>query len=170
MKNPGHWQRRARACAGWKLAQSPGVEVFARPAIPGIARVGDLPARPTDSSLAIAEAIGADLTVVGPEAPLVAGVVDAFRARGLRDRRARPRGGATGRQQDFRKELFMQSGYPDRRLRHRRERRRGAQGARPLRLPGGPQGRRPGGGQRRDHRARPRRGRGRARHAATAGW
>ncbi len=34
--------------------------------------------------LEIAEAIGADLTVVGPEAPLVAGVVDEFRARGRR--------------------------------------------------------------------------------------
>jgi phosphoribosylamine--glycine ligase len=33
------------------------------------------------SYLEIAEAIGADLTVVGPETPLVAGVVDAFRAR-----------------------------------------------------------------------------------------
>src|ERR1017187_8117471 len=48
----------------WKLAQSPRGSGFAAP--------GDLE---------IAEAIGADLTVVGPEAPLVAGVVDAFRAR-----------------------------------------------------------------------------------------
>ena len=31
-----------------------------------------------------AEAIGADLTVVGPEVPLVAGVVDEFRSRGLK--------------------------------------------------------------------------------------
>jgi phosphoribosylamine--glycine ligase len=34
--------------------------------------------------LAAAETVGADLTVVGPEAPLVAGVVDAFRAAGRR--------------------------------------------------------------------------------------
>jgi phosphoribosylamine--glycine ligase len=32
--------------------------------------------------LAVAESVDADLTVVGPEAPLVAGVVDTFRARG----------------------------------------------------------------------------------------
>jgi len=32
--------------------------------------------------LAVAESVSADLTVVGPEAPLVAGVVDAFRAAG----------------------------------------------------------------------------------------
>src|ERR1700691_3135812 len=65
----------------WKLAQSKGVEVFASPGNPGIAQVGTcLPA--ARSYLATAEEIGADLTVVGPEAPLVAGVVDEFRARG----------------------------------------------------------------------------------------
>jgi phosphoribosylamine--glycine ligase len=65
----------------WKLAQSKGVEVFASPGNPGIARLGTcLPA--SSSFLAVADEIGADLTVVGPEAPLVAGVVDEFRARG----------------------------------------------------------------------------------------
>jgi phosphoribosylamine---glycine ligase len=67
----------------WKLAQSPGAEVFAAPGNPGIARVGTcLAAGP--SFLALAEQIDADLTVVGPEAPLVAGVVDEFRAAGRR--------------------------------------------------------------------------------------
>jgi phosphoribosylamine--glycine ligase len=36
-----------------------------------------------DAVAALAEAVGADLTVVGPEAPLVAGVVDELRLRGL---------------------------------------------------------------------------------------
>ena len=63
----------------WKLAQSPGVEVFGTPGNPGIARVGKCVA---GTPLGAAEAIGADLTVVGPEVPLVAGVVDEFRARG----------------------------------------------------------------------------------------
>src|SRR5215469_3222054 len=63
----------------WKLAQSPGVEVFATPGNPGIAQVGTcLPGPPLEA----AEHAGADLTVIGPEAPLVAGVVDEFRARG----------------------------------------------------------------------------------------
>src|SRR5580698_8759146 len=62
----------------WKLAQSPGVEIFASPGNPGIARVGTC--LPATSYLALAEQIAADLTVVGPEAPLVAGVVDEFRA------------------------------------------------------------------------------------------
>src|SRR5690242_20600951 len=65
----------------WKLAQSPGVEVFGAPGNPGIARVGKcVAAAPWEA----AEAIGADLTVVGPEVPLVGGVVDEFRARGRR--------------------------------------------------------------------------------------
>jgi len=67
----------------WKLAQSKGVEVFASPRNPGMATVGTcLPAY--RGFVATAEEIGADLTVVGPEAPLVAGVVDEFRARGLK--------------------------------------------------------------------------------------
>ena len=65
----------------WKLKQSSGVEVFAAPGNPGIARIATCVAA---SPLEAALAIGADLTVVGPEAPLVAGIVDEFRARGLK--------------------------------------------------------------------------------------
>ena len=67
----------------WKLAQSPGVTVFAAPGNPGIARIGTcLPAPDTspEAYLEIARHVGADLTVVGPEAPLVEGVVDLFLA------------------------------------------------------------------------------------------
>jgi len=63
----------------WKLAQSPGVEVFAAPGNPGIARLGKCVA---GTPWEAAELIGADLTVVGPEVPLVAGIVDEFRTRG----------------------------------------------------------------------------------------
>jgi len=65
----------------WKLVQSPRVEVFGAPGNPGIAEVGKCLA---GSPLEAAEAVDADLTVVGPEAPLVEGVVDALRARGRR--------------------------------------------------------------------------------------
>jgi phosphoribosylamine---glycine ligase len=65
----------------WKLAQSPGAEIFAAPGNPGIAQIATcLSAAPLEAALAV----GADLTVVGPEAPLVAGIVDQFRARGLK--------------------------------------------------------------------------------------
>jgi phosphoribosylamine--glycine ligase len=65
----------------WKLAQSPGVEVFACPGNPGMAHVAlCVPGDPLEAALRT----GADLTVVGPEVPLVAGVVDQFRSRGLR--------------------------------------------------------------------------------------
>jgi phosphoribosylamine---glycine ligase len=63
----------------WKLAQSPGVEVFAAPGNPGIAQVATCV---TGSPLEAAVSVGADLTVVGPEAPLVGGIVDEFRAQG----------------------------------------------------------------------------------------
>ncbi|HLY18695.1 MAG TPA: phosphoribosylamine--glycine ligase [Bryobacteraceae bacterium] len=70
----------------WRIAQSPQVErVFAMPGNPGIAQVAAcLPGGDGSPAayLAVANAVDADLTVVGPEAPLVAGVVDAFRASG----------------------------------------------------------------------------------------
>jgi phosphoribosylamine--glycine ligase len=68
----------------WRLAQSPSVQkVSVSPGNPGISQVAEcIPAcggRPADF-LAVAKEVGAALTVVGPEAPLVAGVVDLFRA------------------------------------------------------------------------------------------
>ena len=70
----------------WRLAQSPSVErVYASPGNPGIARVAECLAPPSQTPegfLSIAESVGADLTVVGPETPLVDGIVDCFRQHG----------------------------------------------------------------------------------------
>jgi phosphoribosylamine--glycine ligase len=70
----------------WRLARCASVEmVYAAPGNPGIARVGKCVtagAGKTEELLGLAESLEADLTVVGPEAPLVAGVVDAFRKAG----------------------------------------------------------------------------------------
>ncbi len=70
----------------WRLAQGPSSRIFASPGNPGMQSVAELvPAGSNPSEwLAIAEAVGADLTVVGPEAPLVAGIVDVFRTAGRR--------------------------------------------------------------------------------------
>jgi phosphoribosylamine--glycine ligase len=62
----------------WKLAQTAGVEVFASPGNPGIARVG------TCIPIEQAEGLRADMTVVGPEVPLVDGIVDRFQSLGLK--------------------------------------------------------------------------------------
>ncbi|MDY0021644.1 phosphoribosylamine--glycine ligase [Arenimonas caeni] len=72
----------------WKLAQSPRVEeVLVAPGNAGTAtearcRNVDVRATDIDGLLNLAETEGVGLTVVGPEAPLVLGVVDRFRAAG----------------------------------------------------------------------------------------
>src|SRR5258708_16219700 len=69
-----------------KLKQSPRVEkVWCAPGNAGIeAEAECLPADPADvpSLAALAERLSPDLTIVGPELPLVNGIGDAFRARG----------------------------------------------------------------------------------------
>ena len=71
----------------WKLAQSPAVEeLHAAPGNPGIARLGEChPIRAEDgeSLLALARTLDVDLVVIGPEAPLVAGVADELRLGGV---------------------------------------------------------------------------------------
>ncbi|NCV51004.1 MAG: phosphoribosylamine--glycine ligase [Gammaproteobacteria bacterium] len=74
----------------WKLAQSPRVtEVFVAPGNAGTALEAnvtnvDLSVSDLDGLVAFAENNAIDYTVVGPEAPLVDGVVDRFEAKGLR--------------------------------------------------------------------------------------
>jgi phosphoribosylamine---glycine ligase len=70
----------------WALSRDPGVAVHIAPGNPGTAEVGTnhpVDAMDGDAVAALAVALGADLVVVGPEAPLVAGVADAVRARGI---------------------------------------------------------------------------------------
>jgi len=72
----------------WKLAQSPRVQtVFVAPGNGGTALDRLLHNVPLDGPQALADFAAGEkvaLTVVGPEAPLAAGIVDLFRARGLR--------------------------------------------------------------------------------------
>lgn len=72
----------------WKLAQSPRVgQIFVAPGNAGTARVGTnvaIGAEDAPALAAFARENGVGLTVIGPEAPLAAGMVDAFQAAGLR--------------------------------------------------------------------------------------
>lgn len=72
----------------WKLAQSSRApELFAAPGNAGTADLAtnlDLAAEDVDGLLAAVKSKQIDLTIVGPEGPLALGIVDRFRAEGLR--------------------------------------------------------------------------------------
>jgi len=100
----------------WKLAQATGLdELHAAPGNPGIATIGRChPVRAEDGEglLALAGSLGADLVVVGPEAPLVAGVADELRHLGVA---VFGPGAAAARiegSKSFAKELMAAAGVP----------------------------------------------------------
>ncbi len=72
----------------WKIAQSPRIrKIYCSPGNAGIAQVAEcrpIAVENINALLELAERERIDLTVVGPEAPLTLGIVDAFAARGLR--------------------------------------------------------------------------------------
>jgi len=71
----------------WRLARSPSLtELHAAPGNPGIAAFGRChPVRADDADglLALALTLDADLVVIGPEGPLVAGIADHLRRNGI---------------------------------------------------------------------------------------
>jgi phosphoribosylamine--glycine ligase len=71
----------------WRLAQESGLTALhAAPGNPGIAALGDChPVRADDGEalLGLARSLDVDLAVIGPEAPLVAGVADELRRNGV---------------------------------------------------------------------------------------
>ena len=68
----------------WRLkGEAPSLELIAAPGNPGIAELGEcVPIAATDLEALeqLARERAVDLTIVGPEAPLAAGIVDRFRA------------------------------------------------------------------------------------------
>ena len=103
----------------WRLSQSPLIEeIFASPGNPGMAELGTCIPGPADVSgyTDIASRFGADLTIVGPEAPLVAGVVDHFRACGLKIVGPTQAAARLEGSKRFAKEFFLRAGIPTARL------------------------------------------------------
>ncbi len=102
----------------WKLAQSPRVtEVIVAPGNAGTAlepkcRNAAVAATDVAGLVALARAEGAGLTVVGPEGPLVAGVVDAFQAAGLPCFGPRKLAARLEGSKQFTKEFLVRHGIP----------------------------------------------------------
>jgi len=95
----------------WKLAQSARTSaLYAAPGNPGIAQVAKC--LDTSDYLTAAELVDADLTVVGPEAPLAAGIVDRFREKGRRIVGPTAAAARLESSKVFAKEFMMRAGIP----------------------------------------------------------
>jgi len=100
----------------WKISQSPLVDkMWCAPGNAGMASIAecvDIKAEDIGALADFASRNRVDLTVVGPEAPLVAGIADAFREKGLTlfgpDREAALMEGS----KHFAKQLMLEAGVP----------------------------------------------------------
>ena len=100
----------------WRLAQSPRVsKVFVAPGNAGTALDPDLTNVPVSAIASLVEFVRREaiaLTVVGPEAPLAAGVVDAFRAAGLKIFGPTQAAAQLEASKDFAKAFMVRHGIP----------------------------------------------------------
>ncbi len=101
----------------WKIAQSPLVEkIYCVPGNAGIAELAECRLMPWEDSFEelvdFAAAAKIDLTVVGPEAPLANGIVDAFEERGLRVFGPKRKAATLEASKDFAKNLMVENGIP----------------------------------------------------------
>jgi len=97
------------------FALAEGHELHAAPGNPGIARLATLHAVDQHSPEAVADLaveLGAELVVVGPEAPLVAGVADAVRAAGIACFGPSAEAAALEGSKAFAKEVMAAAGVP----------------------------------------------------------
>ena len=100
----------------WKFAASPSLTALhAAPGNPGIAALGDChPVRAEDPEglLDLAGSLNVDLVVVGPEAPLVAGVADELRHSGVAVFGPGARAAAIEGSKSFAKDVMQAAGVP----------------------------------------------------------
>ncbi len=101
----------------WKLAQSPRIsQVFVAPGNGGTALEEGLVNVPLTEIPSLVEFVRRDediaLTVVGPEAPLAAGIVDAFRAAGLKIFGPTQAAAQLESSKDFAKQFMARHGIP----------------------------------------------------------
>jgi phosphoribosylamine--glycine ligase len=100
----------------WKLAQSDKVKrIFCAPGndgMEGLAERVPIHAEDVDGLVQFAKENGIGLTVVGPEAPLMAGIVDRFEAEGLKIFGPRQDAARIEGSKRFAKELMQKHGIP----------------------------------------------------------
>ncbi len=98
----------------WRCAAE-GHKVWAAPGNPGMAAVAEcvpLESQTPERFLEVANLINADLTIVGPEAPLVAGIVDLFEAHGRKVFGPRREAAQLEGSKAFSKEFMARHGIP----------------------------------------------------------
>lgn len=100
----------------WRFRQDdPTVTLFAAPGNAGIAALATcvpISATDLDALIALARREGIALTVVGPEAPLAAGIVDRFRAEGLAIFGPTREAAQIETSKSFAKQLMIEAGVP----------------------------------------------------------
>ncbi len=100
----------------WRLAESPRVQtVYVAPGNGGTARdkrLRNVPYASNEALVAFARSEGVAFTVVGPEAPLASGVVDVFRAAGLRIFGPTKAAAQLESSKDFAKAFMQRHGIP----------------------------------------------------------
>jgi phosphoribosylamine--glycine ligase len=100
----------------WRLRQEdPSAELFAAPGNPGIAELAtcaSINATDLDAVLGLARHLAVDWTLVGPEAPLAAGLVDTFRAAGLPIFGPTRAAAMIESSKEFSKSLMLDAGVP----------------------------------------------------------
>jgi len=100
----------------WRLARSPGLQkIYVAPGNAGTAReheLENLPLTAIDDLVAFAQREKVHFTVVGPEAPLAAGIVDAFRDAGLRIFGPSRAAARLESSKDYAKQFMVRHGIP----------------------------------------------------------